>query len=291
MPQQPNSDNRRKWNLIIDVAKSVHANNAALVAKDEYVGNAHESYSAPLPEEGAELFNVDRKVRGVAPIVDVAYLLRTCNHCDNAPCKEVGGDAVTKREDGIVIIDPKKAKGRKDIFEACPYGAVIWNEELELPQNWIFDAHLLDAGWRVPRCVDVTPLEAIEAIQITDEEMQSRAEAESLEVLKPELGTRPRVYYRNLYRFTKCFIAGTLVAKINGREDCVQDAAIELRWKGGTLENVKTDAFGEFKFDRLQPGSGEYEIIASHANHGSVLAQCELRDESLNLGVIAFNPD
>ena len=36
--------------------------------------------------------------------------------------------------------------------------------------------------------------------------------APGLEVMRPELGTRPRVYYRNLWRYTKCFIGGTLSA-------------------------------------------------------------------------------
>ena len=50
-----------------------------------------------------------------------------------------------------MIIDPIKAKGQKEIVDACPYEAVIWNEESQLPQTWIFDAHLLDAGFQKPR--------------------------------------------------------------------------------------------------------------------------------------------
>ena len=44
-------------------------------------------------------------------MIDVAYLPIPCMHCDNAPCIKAGSDgAITKREDGIVIIDPEKAK-------------------------------------------------------------------------------------------------------------------------------------------------------------------------------------
>ncbi len=40
-----------------------------------------------------------------------------CNHCDDAPChKAAQGGAVRKRPDGIVIIDPEKAKGQKKIM-------------------------------------------------------------------------------------------------------------------------------------------------------------------------------
>ncbi|MGF6478513.1 acyl-CoA synthetase (AMP-forming)/AMP-acid ligase II [Paraburkholderia sp. JPY419] len=74
-----------------------------------------------------------------------------------ASLRRVGGDAVRKRSDGIVIIDPEKARGRKDIVKSCPYKAIVWNEELQVPQTWIFDAHLLDQGWQHPRCEQVCP--------------------------------------------------------------------------------------------------------------------------------------
>ena len=113
-----------KWNLIIDVELCENCNNCTLSAKDEYVGNDHPGYSAAAPLEGTDLITIDRQVRGEAPVLDTAYLVKMCNHCDDAPCMKVGGDAVKKRADGIVIIDPVKAKGRRDILEACPYGAI-----------------------------------------------------------------------------------------------------------------------------------------------------------------------
>jgi Fe-S-cluster-containing dehydrogenase component len=116
----------------------------ALAAKDEHVGNDFPGYSAPH----AALGNSVIKIRGSGGMVDAAYLPTKCNHCDRAPCLKAGADgSVRKRADGIVIIDPVKAKGRRNLVEACPYGAIVWNEEQQLPQTWIFDAHLLDQGW------------------------------------------------------------------------------------------------------------------------------------------------
>ncbi len=68
------------------------------------------------------------------PMIDIAYVPTMCNHCDDAPCVAKGGGAVTKRDDGIVLIDPEKAKGRKDLVDACPYGHIWWNEEHQVPQ-------------------------------------------------------------------------------------------------------------------------------------------------------------
>ena len=191
---------------------------------DEYVGNDWPGYAAPMPKHGHKWINILQKERGQVPMIDIAYVPTMCNHCDNAPCLAKGGDAVKKREDGIVLIDPDKAKGRKDLVESCPYGHIWWNEELQLPQIWPFDAHLLDQGWQQTRGQQSCPTGAMRAIKVEDEEMARMAREEGLEVMKPEAGTRPRVYYRNLWRYSKCFIGGSLSAEANGIVDCVEGA-------------------------------------------------------------------
>mgnify|MGYP003353035586 CR=1 FL=1 len=52
------------------------------------------------------------------------------------------------------------------------------------------------------------------------------AREQKLEVMKPELGTKPRVYYKNLWRYTQCFIAGSISAKAKGVIDCVEGASV-----------------------------------------------------------------
>ena len=183
-----------------------------------------------------------------------------CNHCDNAPCLAKGGDAVKKRDDGIVIIDPEKAKGRKDLVESCPYGHIWWNEELQLPQIWPFDAHLLDQGWQQTRGQQACPTGAMRAIKVEDDEMARMARDESLEVMKPEAGTRPRVYYRNLWRYSKSFIGGSVATEVGGIVDCVDGAAVRLIKDGRTVAQATTDNYGDFKFDKLDENSGRYTI-------------------------------
>lgn len=275
-----------KWNLIIDVARCEGCNNCVLSAKDEHVGNEFPGYSAPAAKEGADLITISRKVRGAAPVLDAAYLPQMCNHCDNAPCLESGGDAIRKRDDGIMIIDPEKAKGRRDIVDSCPYGSIVWNEELQLPQIWIFDAHLLDSGWEHPRCVQSCPTDVFEAVKCTDADMQQRAEKEELEVLSPELNTRPRVYYRNLHRFNKCFIGGTVVADVDGVEECVSGATASLVLDGTVLEQTTTDDFGEFTIDGLEPDNGSYEVRIEHPELGGASVTTSVGD-SVYLGVIS----
>jgi len=269
----------KKWNMIIDVAECTNCQLCALSAMDEYVGNAWPGVAAPMPRHGHQWIDIKQKERGQAPMIDIAYVPTMCNHCDNAPCLGKGGDAVKKRADGIIIIDPDKAKGRKDLVESCPYGHIWWNEELQLPQTWPFDAHLLDQGWQQTRGQQACPTGAMRAIKVEDDEMARMARDESLEVMKPEAGTKPRVYYRNLWRYSKSFIGGSVATEANGMVDCVEGATVRLIKDGQTVARATTDNYGDFKFDKLDENSGRYTITVM------ALGRTKMLDASLGPSV------
>ena len=176
----------------------------SLATKDEYVGNNFPGYSAEMPKRGANWIDMKKKERGQTPMIDIGYIPTMCQHCDDAPClKASKNNAVVKRDDGIIIIDPDKSKGQKQIVDSCPHGSISWNEELEIPQIWFFDAHLLDNGWKAPRGVSVCATNAMRAVKVEDDKMKDMVKEENLETLNPEFNTKPRVYYKNLYRFNK----------------------------------------------------------------------------------------
>lgn len=251
----------RKWNLIIDIDKCHNCANCFIAAKDEYVGNEFPGYSAAQPLHGHEWITIEEHSQGSFPVVETRFVPSMCNHCDDAPCKEVGGDAVKKRADGIVIIDPVKARGRRDIAEACPYDAIWWNEELNLPQHWTFDAHLLDQGWKEPRCAQVCPTGAITAQKVTDSDMQSVVITENLRPIKAAGLAKPRVFYKNLDSIETWFLAGTVVSQNGEGVNCVEGAEVTLcDSSGAVLVHTSTDCFGDFRFDKLTPSSGRYLI-------------------------------
>lgn len=250
-----------KWNLIVDVGECTNCQNCALATMDEHVGNDWPGYSAAMPRHGHRWIDILQNERGRVPTVDVAFMPTMCNHCDDAPCIRAARDGgVKKRDDGIVLIDPVKAKGQKQIVDACPYGAVWWNDELEIPQAWTFDAHLLDQGWSGPRGQQSCPIGAMKAIKVGDADMARIARDEALEVRRPELGTRPRVYYKNMWRFTTCFIAGSVSEQQNGQVDCLEGAVVRLLKNGACIAEQRTDNYGDFRFDRLKPHSGAYSV-------------------------------
>jgi Fe-S-cluster-containing dehydrogenase component len=253
---------------------------------DEYVDNDWPGYTKSMPKHGHKWINILQKERGQQPMIDIAYVPTMCNHCDEAPCikaDKVG--AIKKRDDGIVIIDPVKAKGQRHLVDACPYGHIWWNEELALPQHWPFDAHLLDQGWQQTRGQQSCPTGAMRAIKVEDTEMARLARDEGLEVMKAELGTRPRVYYRNFWRYSQCFIGGTLSAEKNGVVDCLEGANIRLSKDGRGVAETASDNYGDFKFDKLDEDSGTYTIEISAAGRSRKTVEARL-GTSINLGEI-----
>lgn len=275
----------KKWNLIIDVAKCHDCNNCFLSCKDEYIENDFPPYSVAQPRHGHRWINILRKERGQYPKVDVAYLPIPCMHCDDAPCIKAGKDgAVYKREDGIVIIDPEKAKGQRNIVDACPYGAVWWNDEKAVPQKCTFCVHLLESGWEKPRCVQACPTEALRVVCADETEMARIGEAENLEVYLPQYNTRPRVYYKNLYRYTKCFIAGSVA--LNDTDECAESARVTLIDAAKRrISEAKTNNYGDFKIENLDENSGKYTLEIIYRSYDEQILEVDLKT-SVNVGTI-----
>ena len=253
----------KKFSFVIDVAKCENCNNCFLSCKDEHCGNDWPSYSLSQPQHGQRWMNISRKERGTFPEIDVAYLPKPCMHCDDAPCIKAAKDgAVHKREDGIVIIDPVKAKGQNEIVKSCPFGAIWWNKAEKIPQKCTFCAHLLDSGWKKTRCVQACPTGALSILHMEDEELKRRVVAEKLQTLEPRSGTfRPRCYYKNLYRFNDSFIAGSVARGDDKYSECVDGIHVKLLRGDAVIDEQETDDFGDFKFDRLTSGSGTYTVL------------------------------
>ena len=136
--------------FLFDAAKCNGCRNCQLACKDEHVDNEWMPYAMPQPDTGQFWTRIEERIRGQVPKVKVSYISKRCQHCDNAPCIKAAPDAVYKREDGLVIIDPEKAKGRKELIDACPYNAIFWNEDLAIPQKCTGCAVLQELPARLP---------------------------------------------------------------------------------------------------------------------------------------------
>jgi Fe-S-cluster-containing dehydrogenase component len=276
------------WALVVDVSLCVNCRNCVISTKDEYMGNTFPGYAAPHPPEGLDTIHVERHVRGEGSLVDVTYIPQMCNHCDNAPCVKAAADgAIYKRTDGVVVIDPEKSRGRRDLVKTCPYGMIEWNEQEQVPQNWNFDAHLLDAGWKEPRCAQACPTKALKALNLPEGELAALVKKEQLTVIHPEFGTRPRVFYRNLDDALSHLVAGNLCETTgDGRLRNLEDVEVVLR--DSTSENertTRTDHFGDFRFSGLTEQASTIELRVRKDGNEKIIATTQ-RTGSINLGTL-----
>jgi len=291
----------KQWYKVIDVALCHDCNNCFMADKDGFVGNDWPGYTAAQPRHGHRWVDILRRERGTYARNDVAYLPVPCQHCADAPCMKASPQGtIYKRDDGIVMIDPEKAKGHPEIVDTCPYGAIWWNEEANIAQKCIFCAHLLDdPTWKphTTRCAHICPTDAMKTYFVEPEEMEKMIADEGLEAYLPELGTKPTTLYKNLYRYTKNFITAGVV--VNG--DCFEGATVTLRSKEGgiactlsgagvanchdtsVLATRVTNFFGEFKFDGLNNGEYTVDVDAGGRKYSTSVT---IKDESLNLGFI-----
>ena len=278
-----------RWHLIIDVDKCHGCYNCMLSCKDEHVGNDWMPYTAAQQLHGAGWIDIPHKDRGQYPLIDVVFRPTPCMHCDDAPCVQASGGAVYKRGDGIVMIDPEKAAGRRELVEACPYGTIRWNDESGIGQKCTLCAHLLDNGWTETRCTQACPTGALQLVKLSDEAMTAQAERERLEALLPQLGTQPMTLYRNLGRFEGCFIAGSVASETDGVMDCAKGARVSLLHEGRGLRKTTTDPFGDFKFDALAEDGDTYEVNVALEGYEDKTVEVELR-ESRSIGTVVLSP-
>ena len=239
-----------------------------MACKDEHCGNDWSPIAKPQPMTGQFWCRVDQKTRGKVPEVKVQYTPRWCDK-DEELLREAP-ECVYKREDGIVIIDPEKAQGRKDL--ADKFEGVYWNEELQIPQKCTGCAHLLDDGWAVPRCVDSC---ATGALRFGDEEEFGDELAQATK-FDPE----SHYYYLNI---PKRWIYGVLVDR--PQNEVIIGATVKLTdAEGNEVASVETDDFGEFRFKELEEKC--YTVTASVEGYEDIKLDADVTEEDVVLGDI-----
>jgi Fe-S-cluster-containing dehydrogenase component len=252
-----------RYGMVIDIDKCIGCYNCFLACRDEFAGNEYKGYSASQPMEGQNWIRVIEKERGQYPKVKVAYTPILCMHCDDAPCiKMAQNSAVYRRSDGIVLIDPVKARGQKELITSCPYRVIEWNEEKQLPQKCTLCAHMLDKGEKEPRCVESCPTAALIFGDLDDpgSEVSQLIASGKTEALHGGYDIGEKVRYKGLSRK---FIAGTII--YGDRDECAEGVTVAASRDGERWE-VKTNAFGDFEIEGLADNT-EYTIGIAAAGY------------------------
>ncbi len=256
--------------FLIDVGRCTGCYNCQLACKDEHCENDWRPYAAPQPLTGQFWCRVTEHVQGTIPKVKIHYVARMCAHCADAPCMAVCRDgAITRRDDGFVLIDPEKCGGCGACLSACPHDAVFFNDKLHIAQKCTGCTHLLDHGAAAkPRCVEACPTDAL---MFGDE-----AElADALVGAKP-LTPGGKLWYKNI---PGEFIGGTVYDPVE--KEVVIGARCVLTGEGRTLE-TETDSYGDFWFRNL-PAGGSYDLRISAEGFREKTIERISTEKSVNL--------
>jgi tetrathionate reductase subunit B len=136
--------------------------------------------------------------KGHYPDVGNHFLRRLCNHCDVPPCVQVCPvQATVKREeDGVVVMYYGKCIGCGMCIGACPYDARFFNPVRNTADKCDFCTARVDKGLQ-PACVEACVSGALVFGDLADpaSEISRRLATLSTSVIKPELGTKPKVFY------------------------------------------------------------------------------------------------
>ena len=242
----------KNYGLLINLDRCTGCYNCFLACRDEHYGNEYPPIAAAQPFKDHFWMQIIERERGKYPKVKASFIPKPCMHCDDPPCagKALDG-AVYKRSDGIVIIDPEKSAGQKEIVSTCPHRVIFWNEEKKIPQKCTLCAHLLDQGEIEPRCVEACPTGALLFGDVNDpkSEISKVWNSERVEDFHPEFGLKTRVKYIGI---PKKFVAGMVLFK--DKDQCAENAKVTLTG-GGKKLTARTNNFGDFEFEGL--GEGE----------------------------------
>jgi Fe-S-cluster-containing dehydrogenase component len=275
-----------RLSLLIDVAKCTGCYNCFLACRDEYYDNDYPPYSLAQPLNDQFWMKVVEVERGAYPKPKLSYIPIPCLHCESAPCMDAAkGGAVYRREDGVVLIDPEKAKNQESIVNACPYRVIYWNEETRTPQKCTLCAHRLDEGAAQPRCAESCPTAALVFGDLDDPDSEIAKLTDELDVedFHPEFETRPLVKY---VAIPKLFIAGEVVLE-DQQDECAQGVEVILEGDD-QLRETMTDAFGDFEFEGLGSNS-PYRVIIRKQGYLEAKIEVTLKKD-MNLGEVVLEP-
>ena len=82
------------------------------------------------------------------------FRVNVCLHCDNPPCVDVcPEEAITKRDDNIVVLDDGLCSGCGACVESCPHGAIDFDSVRGVAQKCNLCHTRVDNGL-MPACAD-----------------------------------------------------------------------------------------------------------------------------------------
>ena len=128
------------------------------------------------------------------------YVPKMCNHCEKSPCEQVCPVGATYLSpEGVVLIDESYCIGCRYCVQACPYGCRFIHPVKKVANKCTLCYHRITKGL-APACMENCPTGARLYGNLRDKEsdiVKYLKENDTM-VLRPNLNTRPKLYYNGL---------------------------------------------------------------------------------------------
>lgn len=212
------------WGFVCDAEKCIGCGRCVVACKLEnkvpwesnYNRTWVERYTITLdrqvfvdsPDAGRDGFKADPVGVSNQEVWKSFFVPKLCNQCDKPPCVTVcpvGATYVT--DDGVILVDQEHCIGCRYCIQACPYGAryvlpdasATHFGQVRVVDKCTWCYHRITKGI-LPACVEVCPVGARVFGDLRDPQSQVRKilAEKRISVLKPDLGTEPKVYYVGL---------------------------------------------------------------------------------------------
>jgi len=187
-----------KYGMVIDLSTCIR--DRACMIGCKFINRIPSKYEAV--SGGVELYRL-RPVdweEGKYPDVKWLSIPVSCQHCDTPTCMAACAEgAITKRDDGIVVIDKEKCIGCSSYscVSACPYLAIyIWDGKADMCDFCLGNGKLERDG--ITYCAEICPCYKTKLFGDLNDptsEVAKLVASGAARQLCPQFGTGPNVYY------------------------------------------------------------------------------------------------
>ncbi len=206
------------WRFIIDIRKCIGCGQCVKACKlendvplqpeynrtwvERYVITETGQVFVDSPNAGIDGF-ADRQVNTKYNNLDIMksfFVPKLCNQCDEPPCVRVCPVGATyKTKEGVVLVNRNACIGCRYCIQACPYGARFLDPRLKVVDKCTWCYHRITRGL-IPVCMEVCPTGArvFGSVSDTDGLVKKLIREETMAILKPDVGCKPKVYYIGL---------------------------------------------------------------------------------------------
>jgi len=208
---EPYDWTRHRWVYLIDTRKCIgcgfcvgacrqenevpHGNYRTWIERYRINSEGEAHVDSPLGgERGFE------RIRDSGHFGKAFFVPKLCNQCAASPCSQVcpvGASYSTR--DGVVLVDAEHCIGCGYCVQACPYGSRFMNHDTHTADKCTWCYHRLTRG-ETTACVGICPTGAriIGDREDPDDPINHILATERIQVLQPELLTKPQCYYQGL---------------------------------------------------------------------------------------------